>query len=206
MVQLSTAEHRDRESVGKPHQRADQPGYCHQLEQLIGRVMEARRRQLGRDDAPDQPDRKARCYRRRSTRSDCAGRRTCRSNSRTSRLPVSSPRSRSGSSAWGSLCSARSLQIPFCAGMTVRPMSPCAGHKEVHAEEAPQFCGVTNRMAGFQRTASMASASVIQASCQGPTRLKFYILQTLAKKARGITKLAHRMENLRFAQLLCDAQ
>ena len=46
------------EGVGKPHQRADQPGYRHQLKQLIGRVVEAGLRQFGRDDAPDQPDRK----------------------------------------------------------------------------------------------------------------------------------------------------
>ena len=56
---VAAAEHRDRERVGKSHERADQPGQRHELKQLIGRVVEAGLRQFGRDDAPDQPDRKA---------------------------------------------------------------------------------------------------------------------------------------------------
>ena len=56
---VAAAECRDRESIGKAHQRADQPGQRHELKQLIGREVEAGLRQLGRDDAPDQPDRKA---------------------------------------------------------------------------------------------------------------------------------------------------
>ena len=56
---VAAAERRHREGVGKAHQRADQPGQRHELEQLVGRVVEAGLRQLGRDDAPDQPDRKA---------------------------------------------------------------------------------------------------------------------------------------------------
>ena len=56
---VAAAERRDHERVGKPHQRADQSGQRHELKQLVGRVVEAGRRQLGGDDAPDQPDRKA---------------------------------------------------------------------------------------------------------------------------------------------------
>ena len=56
---VAPAELRHREGVGKAHQRADQPGQRDELEQLVGRVVKAGLRQLGRDDAPDQPDRKA---------------------------------------------------------------------------------------------------------------------------------------------------
>ncbi|MGY4486539.1 hypothetical protein ACVWWR_005730 [Bradyrhizobium sp. LM3.2] len=56
---VAAAEGRHREGVGKAHQRADQPGHCDELEQLVGGVVEARLRQLGGDDAPDQPDREA---------------------------------------------------------------------------------------------------------------------------------------------------
>jgi hypothetical protein len=56
---VPAAKHRHREGVGKSHQRADQPGHGDKLKQLIGVIVEARLRQFRRDDAPDQPDRKA---------------------------------------------------------------------------------------------------------------------------------------------------
>ena len=59
MVQLRPPNVVHRERVRKPHQRADQPGQRDELEQLVGRVVKAGLRQLGRDDAPDQPDREA---------------------------------------------------------------------------------------------------------------------------------------------------
>ncbi len=56
---VPAAEDRHRERVGKPHERADQPRQRHELKELVGRVVEAGLRQLGRDNAPDQPDREA---------------------------------------------------------------------------------------------------------------------------------------------------
>ena len=56
---VPATERRYRKRVGKSHERADQPGQRHQLKQLVGRVVEAGLRQLGCDDAPDQPDRKS---------------------------------------------------------------------------------------------------------------------------------------------------
>ncbi len=53
------AEARHREGVGEAHQRADQPRQRHQLEQLIGRVVEADLVEARGRHAPDQPDRKA---------------------------------------------------------------------------------------------------------------------------------------------------
>jgi hypothetical protein len=56
---VAAAETWHRKSVGKPHQRTDKPGKSHEREQLVGCVREARLRQLGRNDAPDEPDREA---------------------------------------------------------------------------------------------------------------------------------------------------
>ena len=56
---VAPAENRHREGIRKAHQRADQARQRHELEQLVGRVVKACRRQLGRDDAPDLPDREA---------------------------------------------------------------------------------------------------------------------------------------------------
>src|SRR6266436_4480640 len=56
---VATAKRRYRKGVRKADQRADQSRQGHQLEELIGRVVKAGLRQLGRHDAPDQPDREA---------------------------------------------------------------------------------------------------------------------------------------------------
>ncbi len=56
---VAAAERRHRESIGKTHQGADQARQRHELEQLVSIEMEACRRQLGRHDRPDRPDRKA---------------------------------------------------------------------------------------------------------------------------------------------------
>ena len=56
---VASAERRDREGVGESHQRADQSGQRHELEELVGREWKAGLRKLGGDDPPDQPDRKA---------------------------------------------------------------------------------------------------------------------------------------------------
>jgi hypothetical protein len=90
--------------------------------------------------------------------------------------------------------------------MTVGPMSPGAGRAKVHAEEAPQFLRRYRSDGWFSRTASMASASAIQASCQAFAIQKSYILQMLEERRSIISDPAHRMEKLRFAQLLCGAQ
>src|SRR5581483_1002382 len=55
---IAAAESRHREGVGKTHQRADQAGQRHQLEEFGRRVAEARLREVGGNDAPDLPDRK----------------------------------------------------------------------------------------------------------------------------------------------------
>src|SRR5262249_9271742 len=55
---IPAAEGRDCKRIGKSHERADQSRQCHELEQLVRRVMEAGLRQFGCDDAPDEPDRK----------------------------------------------------------------------------------------------------------------------------------------------------
>src|ERR1700753_2688134 len=70
----------------------------------------------------------------------------------------------------------------------------------------PSCGGVTDRMAGFRRTASMASASTIQASCQGVRTRKLIILQILERLMPATSAIANRMEKLRFGQRLCDAQ
>src|SRR5262249_37482227 len=51
------------ERVGKAHERAHESRQCHELEQLVGRVGETRLRKLGRDDAPEQPDRESQVLR-----------------------------------------------------------------------------------------------------------------------------------------------
>ncbi len=56
---VAAAERRHCKRVGKAHQRADQSGQRDELKQLVGGVMEIGLRQFGRDDRPDQPDRKA---------------------------------------------------------------------------------------------------------------------------------------------------
>ena len=94
---VAAAERGHGKGVGKPHQRADQPGYRHQLKQLVGRVSGSRpaaiwSRRCSRSARP-----KTRHARQRSTRSDCAGRQPCRSSSKTSHLRASIPKSRSGS-------------------------------------------------------------------------------------------------------------
>ena len=71
---VAAAERRHREGVGKPHQRADQPGQRDELKQLVGRVVESRPaaawwRRCSRSARP-----RSRDARRRSTRSGCGGR------------------------------------------------------------------------------------------------------------------------------------
>jgi hypothetical protein len=61
-------------------------------------------------------------------------------------------------------------------------------------------------MIGFRRTASMASALVIQASCQAMEIENLYILHVFGGWTGKISRRTGRMENLRFAQLLCGAQ
>src|SRR5204863_7926140 len=55
---ISAAERRNRKRIRKPHERADESGQRDELKQLVRRVMKAGLRQLGCDDAPEQPDRK----------------------------------------------------------------------------------------------------------------------------------------------------
>src|SRR5262249_53782941 len=47
-----------RKRIRKPHERADESRQRDELKQLVRRVMKAGLRQLGCDDAPEQPDRK----------------------------------------------------------------------------------------------------------------------------------------------------
>jgi hypothetical protein len=61
-------------------------------------------------------------------------------------------------------------------------------------------------MIGFRRTASMASALVIQASCQAPEIENLYSLHIFGGWTVEISWRAERTENLRVAQLLCGAQ
>ncbi len=56
---VAAAERRHREGIGKAHQGADQARKRNELEQLVGGEVKACRRQLGRHDRPDRPDRKA---------------------------------------------------------------------------------------------------------------------------------------------------
>ncbi len=56
---VSSAEGGYRKGVRKAHHAAHQSRQGHQLEELVGGVVKAGLRQLGRHDAPDQPDREA---------------------------------------------------------------------------------------------------------------------------------------------------
>jgi len=110
---------------------------------------------------------------------------------RTSHLPDSNPKSRSGL-----VCS---LDVSFQLSS-----GPCSRHGgALWGGPSPAVSQIL--MIGFRRTATMASRKAFQASCQAGVRQNDRCFNKIAEWPATAPQ-AERIQNLRFAQLLCAAQ